>query len=256
LYRIIILFILIQLNGSLLAQDRVSSPLVISVQDSINHQAISYAKISDRTHNHSYICTADGQLSIKLISGSLIKISAIGYHDYYFTFNDSLKQISINLSPRIYELKEFSLSPYPTLALFKKAFIDLQLPDSNTVAFNLEPIVGLQRHKRKMEDYSPEEMISISFASPISGLYNLWSRRANSERKYHQLIYTDKRTQLFEKKYNAYLVKRITGIEKDEELAEMMGYCSPNVEFILQANEYEVAIYIQKCYKQFLALAE
>lgn len=222
------------------------------VTNSENKQAISYAKVSNRTYNKTFITNEKGELHIKFKDYSLVKISAIGYQDYYLTISNNNNFIKVNLVPRIYELDEFCLMPFPTLIMFKKAFLDLDLPDSSAISLNLSPITGWQKYQRKLSDYTTENVIRFSFTSPISGLYNIFSQQAKSAQKYQALMLHDWRQQRFDKKYNAALVKKITQIKQKEELAKMMKYCNPSYDFIMEASEYEIAIYINKCYLQFL----
>ena len=243
-------FIVFLLSSPIFGQEHRQLHFIVS--DSTNTQVISYAKISNRTTNKIYITDEKGELYIKFQVYSLIKISAIGYQDYYLTITSDNNIFQIKLIPRVYELDEYCLMPFPTLILFKKAFLDLDLPDSSAISLNLSPITGWQKYQRKPTEYTNENVISLSFSSPITGLYNIFSQRAKSAQKYQALMLHDWRQQRFNKKYNAALVKKITQIKQKEELAKMMEYCKPSYDFIIKASEYEIAIYINNCYLQFL----
>lgn len=226
------------------------------VNNSSNGELVSFASIIDRTQNIQYITDESGYIELDLADSTLIKISAIGFHPFYYLSDQKSDTIFIPLLPKIYDLKEFTISPWSTIALFKKAFEDFELEDSNVLEINLAPIYLLSPKKHIRSQYSSQELVSFSFSSPISGFYNLYSKKAKSLRMLHQLQGKDKRTQLVYKKYNSQLVQSITGIKETEKLKRVMEFCRPSESFILSASDYELVVFIIDCYQDFLAMEE
>jgi len=247
----ILLSIFIIYSFVLFAQSERKVSFVVS--GSANAQRISFAKISDRTYNVQYVCDEDGRKTITVQDSCLIKISAIGYYDFYSLSGEFADDtIKIKMLPKVYQLKEFTLSPYPTVDLFKQAFLDLRIPDTNAFEFNMAPLYLLGMKKNIRKEYNSQEFASVSFASPISGLYNLFSSKVKSARKLNQLLGKDRRRAQVYKRYNPQLVKTITGIKDQETLKKMMSFCLPPDTFVLSASDYDLAAFILDCYEEFL----
>ena len=248
----LLLGLLLLISSALLGQN--SNSHWFQVKNSSNGEAVSFASIIDRTHNIQYITDELGYIHLSFTDSTLIKISAIGFHDYYYYLSaDKPDTLFVQLLPKVYELKEFAVLPYPTEESFKKAFINMELEEENVIAFNLLPIELMRPKKHIRTDYQAQDMVSISFSSPISAFYNLYSKRAKSAQKLKQLQGQDIRAKNISKKYNKELVRMLTGIQKEERLENMMGFCIPSDSFILNASDYEIAVFIIDCFGKFLA---
>ena len=222
------------------------------ITNSSNGKAVSFARIIDRTHNIQYLADELGNRDLYLVDSTLIKVSAIGFHDFYYLSTNQADTVFVKLLPKVYELKEFAISPYPTIESFKKAFENMNLEEENVVAFNLLPIELMRPKKAIRTDYQNQDMVSISVSSPISALYNLYSKRAKSARKLKQLKRQDFQEKQFIKRYNKEIIRMLTGIQNEDRLEKMMDTCSPSHSFIMNASDYEIAIYIINCYENFL----
>lgn len=221
------------------------------VNNSSNGEAISYARIIDRTRNIQYITNESGYRELDIADSTLIKISAIGFHAFYILSNDIKDSIQVKLRPKIYELKEFAVSPYPTIKSFEKAFVEMELEETNILADNLLPIELMRPRKFIRTEYNTDEMLILNLGSPISSIYNMFSQRAKSTQKLKSLNYYDKQQSLYTKRYNKDLVRMLTGIQNEENLKKLMDFCDPSLSFILSATDYEIAIYTLDCYKRF-----
>lgn len=249
------LIFFISISIALLAQKETRISFII--YNSSGKEGVSFAKIANRTSNEQYVCDENGRAIITVQDSSLIKISAIGFHSYYyFVGKTPPDSVSVILNTKVYELKELSISPYPTIALFKRAFEDLELDDSSFLALNLAPILFMQAKKEIRTNYNPQEFVSISFSSPISAFYNLYSKKVKSLSRLHQLKGMDFRKKEVYKRYNPQLVKAITGIQEDGELKKIMDFCKPSDGFILASSDYEIALFIISCYQDFVEYKE
>ena len=240
---------------SLLASDGNSQSVVhFRVKSEIDHQYVSYASLNDRTHNNKYVANELGEANLFLKDSTLVRISAISYDDQFYLYRSSQHQdtVDISLSARIYELKEFVLNPYPTVMLFKKAIIDLQLEDSSSLMANLQMMESLKPYAISPNDFNSQDVLTVSFTSPISLLYNSFSKRAKSEKKLQSLTQSDRSANIMKQKYNRELVKKLTGLKEGEKLKSFLDYCEPSFEFIMKSSDYEVAMLILHRYEIFL----
>lgn len=240
---------------SFLALD-VSSQSVVhfNIKSEIDQQAISYAMLNDRTHNIKFVANENGGANLVLKDSTLLRISAIAYEDQFYLYRSSRHQdtVDISLKAKIYELKEFVLNPYPTIMLFKKAIADLQLVDSSSVMANLQMMESLKPYAISPDHFNGQDVLTVSFTSPISLLYNSFSKRAKSEKKLKILTQSDQRANIIKQKYNIELVKKLTGLKEGEELEKFLDFCEPSFEFIMNSSDYEVAMLILHRYEIFL----
>lgn len=222
------------------------------IANSSNKEAVSYASIIDRTHNIRYLSDELGNRELHLADSTLVKVSAIGFHDFYYLSANQPDTVFVKLLPKVYELKEYAVLPYPTIESFEKAFKNMDLEEENVVAFNLLPIELMRPKKAVRTDYQTSEMVSISLSSPISAFYDLYSKRAKSARKLKQLKLQDNQEKKYAKKYNREIIRMLTGIQNEERLEKMMDFCSPSRTFVAYASDYEIAVFIIDCYEKFL----
>lgn len=243
-----VVFILISLNTH--AQNVVH----LQVLSSVDGEPVSFALIEDRTYNDKFLCDEQGEIDMVIEDSTLIRISALSYHDHFIFYHQQIhgKSIEIKLLPKIYELDEFVLNPYATVALFKKAVLELQLEDSNAISAQLFLMGSLKPFELQPENFQSQDVITIGLGSPISALYNLTSKRAKSEKRYRQLTNSDKELSAMQQKYNKEIVMKLTGLKESERLDEFMEYCKPSIGFILRSSDYELALLILQRYDTFL----
>ncbi len=244
-------FILLLLIGqNLLSQQHV----IVKVNDAQKNKAISYALVQNRMENFKIICNEEGYGIVPVKDSSLLKITAIGYEDYFhfMIHAEEVDTINILLKNKTYELGEFVVNPYPTIALFKKAVADLELPDTNMVSANLYMVPNLKGYAAQAKEYEGGSFLTIGLGSPISGIYNLVSKRAKSERKLKKLQWADNKNEVIAKRYNKDYVRQLIGLKKIEEIEAFMDYCQPGYSYILASTDYELACYVLNCYQSFL----
>lgn len=240
---------------SILALDGSSQSVIhFSIKSEIGQQVISYAMLNDRTHNMKFVANENGEAKLFLKDSTLLRISAIAYEDQFYLYRSSRHQDTVNLtlSAKIYELKEFVLNPYPTVMLFKKAIADLQLEDTNSIAANLMMMESLKPYAISPDHFNSQDVLTISFTSPISLLYNSFSKRAKSEKKLQSLTQSDNKANIMKQKYNRELVMRLTGLKEGKYLEDFLVYCEPSFDFVIESSDYEIAMLIKHRYEIFL----
>jgi hypothetical protein len=190
-----------------------------------------------------------GYFSIPMHRTDTVLFSAVGYETYQFVLEASSRSMSplvtIKLIPKIYELKEVSVSDMPTEDQFKKDLLALKLPD--------EPNLDLPQIKQPKltegVEFGPNGGLVIP--GPFSALHNKFSREAKERKKVQVLQAQEFRNKSYNAKFNAQVVQRVTGL-KDEQLDEFMKYCKLNESLVLNAkNEYEIALAINNCLKEY-----
>jgi hypothetical protein len=95
--------------------------------------------------------------------------------------------------------------------------------------------------------------LTYTISGPITMLYNTFSRRGKSLKKYEELTGKDRVQAIIDKKYNPQIVKSITGFTSDEEIQAFIKYCNLSSDFLLNASEYEILCSVKDCLASYLA---
>lgn len=245
---ILLIAILLGLNMCLLAQD--TSQIVSgTIRNSTNYNPISFAIVKNEMLNTRIISDEFGKYSIPFNRGDLLKITAIGYEDGFYIVNDSsdfIADFPIQLKPRIYELKEFTLTPYKTVMQFKHAFANLVLPEENP-KLRLIPIIT-----PNIQTITEFDKVLGAFGSPISFLYNTFSHSSKMARKYNTLIDKDNKSNIVEKRLKQVNIENFIVFKSEEEMKNFIAFCQFDFSFLENMSDYELIAIVQKKYSEYL----
>ncbi|HAG15974.1 MAG TPA: hypothetical protein DCG69_05540 [Bacteroidales bacterium] len=221
-----------------------------TVRCSENYEYISFAQIKNEMLNLRSICNEQGDFSIPITKGDLLKITAIGYEDGFYIVEDTgivLLNFPIQLKPRIYELKELTLTPYKTVLQFKHAFAQLQLANENsTTQLNFPPLTHI-----RLPSAEPGHLAPLELGGPITALYNTFSHKGKMEKKYRNLIETDTKMSLIKTRLSFPFVSSIVPIASNQELDDFIDFCQFNLEYLLAVSDYVLLSVIQEKYRKF-----
>lgn len=242
----IFILLLVGINMCLSAQDTLQT-VSGTVRNNSDYEPISFALVKNQMLNIRVTADEEGKYSIPINRGDLLKITAIGYEDGFYIINDSsdfIRNFPIQLKPRIYELKEFTLTPYKTVLQFKNAIVQLELPEEKPAPTLNLPFI---KHHLPTED----DLGGISFTSPISFIYNTFSHKGKMIKKYKRVLAEDKNNKLVQKRFSRNIVAKIVPIENVEELDAFIEFCNFDFDFLLHASDYELIAAIQKKFKEY-----
>ena len=225
-----------------------------TVRNTLDHSPISFAVLKNEMLKNSIIADEFGRFNMEINRGDLIKITAIGYDDGFYIINDRAKVIEdfpIQLEPRVYELQEFTLTPYKTILQFKNAFVQLELPNEDLFpGWNL-PII---KHNLPADDGS--DIGVVSFSSPISMLYNTFSHKGKMHKKYRRLLSKDYQTNLVKKRFTKEAIAKIVPFKSEAELDAFILFCQFDFSFLLEASDYELIAAVQRKYAEYQRQSE
>lgn len=243
----LLILMFIGINLALSAQDTLQI-VKGTVRNSGNYEPISFAIVKNEMLRTRVISDEQGRYMIPINRGDLLKITAIGFEDGFYIVNDTtdfIYNFPIQLKPRIYDLKEFTLTPYKTVLQFKYAVIQLELPENN-----LAPSLNLPFIKHHLP--SEGDIGGVSFMSPISFFYNTFSHKGKMAKKYRKLLANDYNNQLVRKRFTRNLVAKIVPLETVEELDAFIEFCKFDFDFLLNASEYEIIAAVQRKYAEYI----
>lgn len=95
--------------------------------------------------------------------------------------------------------------------------------------------------------------LTYTISGPITMLYNTFSRRGKSLKKYDELTGKDKLQAIITKKYNPEIIRSITGFTSDAEIEAFIEYCNLSSDFLLNASEYEILCSVKDCLASYYA---
>jgi hypothetical protein len=175
-----------------------------------------------------------------------LKFSSLGYKTKLMIIPHTKTKLyrRIMMEKDTMALSETIIYPYPaTLDALRKEFLTVDIE-------NNEPRINLHLELAEIEPEPPEGG-GIIISGPISFLYETFSRHAKIQRQYNDLVNRDALKKKASKIYSVSLVKKVTGLESDEEIVKFMEFCDLEPEFVINHSEYDVIVAIGNCYKQY-----
>lgn len=195
--------------------------------------------------NESFGTTSDidGNFTINISVGDTVVVTHVGYVDYLVPIPQDLFEetyfLRIAMTPATKELQEVTIYQWPaTLKQFKEEILALEVEDPEKVI-----IPGSYQ--------GPPKPVDAKIGSPISFLYEKFSRRAKRRKafqKKQQDIVTNQKSRA---RWNPDFVRDITGIEDEQVLLTFMEYCKFNDQLLGELNDYDLIVAINDCYEDF-----
>lgn len=190
------------------------------------------------------ITDSDGLYRLPVFPFDTIRFTSIGYKTTLLIipgYAQEILQRNLQLYADTLNLTEIIIRPYPKdLTALKKEFLALEFEEQTPINLHLEEI----------EIQGPVDA-GMVIKGPFTALYEAISRHGKVMRQYEALIRYDKLKFTAGKRYNASIIKKITGLHDQEDLIRFMEYCNLEPEFILRVNDYDLYCAIKDCYRSF-----
>lgn len=215
---------------------------ILSTKDST---PVGFVHIINTFTNYGVVSEYDGSFSFLVVENDTLKISAIGYTTSSIPVNKGLNKIYI--SPKNYDLEEFTVIPYKDYNEFRYAFSELELYDST---LQISPLIFLNGHLYNYIDNGGR--LGITVSGGISMIYDALSKQGKSKRRYEQLIIRDRYKAFLATKFNTKVIQQATYVDDKIVLDDFKLYCDFSDDFIEKSNGYEIIKQIQDCYREYL----
>lgn len=190
--------------------------------------------IVDMETQHGFYGKADGSFSIDMNRNDTLVIAVIGYEFVKYCFRDSVQLPSYNLLVRL-----------------KKK--ELQLPEVRVIApRDLEAIErDIQRLGYNKHDYEISGINALE--SPITFLYEEFSRYERLRRHNAQLVNNEKRRNLLKELLSRYVADDIITLSNDE-FEHFIDFCNVSESFLKSSSQYDFMVYIKRKFELFEAM--
>lgn len=222
------------------------------VTDVENDSALLFANIYNPRTMRGTISDKNGYFRYYALPGDTLWFSSMGYYPLHFAVNGepgSKIRDTFYLKSRVYKIHDveiLALSRYEKLRYDVK---NMKIPRDIKNARANFPIVN---HNVNAFYERNNENFGLVF-SPISALYDAFSKEGRERRKLAELQRQDAIKAEIEPHFNIDMVKRITGL--DNELAqEFIEFCNFSEEFLLNAPDYYIIEIILEQYEEFSVL--
>jgi hypothetical protein len=171
---------------------------------------------------------AYGDFKITANVNDSISFSAIGYETLTIAITDSMYTYGhiIKLKPTTYVLQEVVIHPF------------FEFPSISKWEIYTKPLPG-------------QGGINIPTGiSPITFLYNQFSKEGRQKRYYKSLINGTADFLIIGEKFNGELVSQLTGL-RDDELVKFMSWCNFSKDFLLYYSPETIKREVKKKYQEY-----
>ncbi|HBF89489.1 MAG TPA: hypothetical protein DDX39_12685 [Bacteroidales bacterium] len=221
--------------------------LVGKIVSSENNLSIPYVHILVPERNVGTSADENGQFSIYIQKNDIIVFSAIGFQNYKLCFADSSftteNNVTIHLIPEVYQIKAVNIFPFKTYSDFKNEFVNHKKTENERLVEALNESIN----EPNLASYAPCNL----GISPITALYNAFSKYEKSKRLYATLTAKDEQKARVAKKMTPKLIKTITGISEESTIRSFIEFCSFHDDFIDHSTELELSLAIKQCLDEF-----
>jgi len=218
--------------------------------DFLTYQPLENTCIHNLSSGLMTFSNSSGDFSMLVSSHDTLAISRVGYEMELFALTDSLKEAKgrttvklIMKSIMLRNVTVYAAKPYP---LFIKDLV-------KTTPQKKIDVPGMEIPTEERANYNRDNgnlLRGTPFASPISYLYDRFSRKAKIDRMYANLVSNQEEVMRLAQKYNPEIVQRITKLE-GEKLEEFMLYCSFTYYTLATSSDLEIEQMIAQKYLQY-----
>jgi len=214
--------------------------IAIKLVDLATQKPVPYASVRILGTRKGLIADSNGFFTMVISQKDTLRITSLGYHDLFY-IKDPARQTSF-FEVVYMRSKIFELSAVQIMARRNKDMNNPMLRWEYKAKF--QPKVWLF--------YTPtgEPPEAPTMMSPVSYLYDRFSRRGKDARKLRDMVAERVKKKRNSFRYNAEKVQGWTGLQ-DDEIAEFMKFCPMLDGFLEEASEYEIIERTFRCLEEF-----
>jgi len=212
---------------------------------------VPYVSIMNRSNLTGTITDTAGHFSILMPRHDTLHLSAIGFKNVYLSVPDSIESnmyfINIILDKKTYSISTVKVYGLTKKEQFKREFTELKIEPTVQEANAMKNFPDFQT---SIKNTTQNPQPTISLGSPITALYDQFSKEGKSKRKLAELTEQDKISEKIKTKFNEKIVGTITRFKGDT-LTSFMKFCNFPESFILNAGDYDLAVAIKRKYYEY-----
>lgn len=174
---------------------------------------------------------SDGSFSVSCQIGDTISVTSLGYRTREFSYADSaykqVFQLDVYLDFRTYELSAVSIFAPRDLEQIQKDIENLGYNESDYMLSGIN-----------------------AAASPITFLYQQFSKREQSRREAARLFNEDKKRDLLKELFHHYVDYEIIDLS-NEDFDDFISYLNVSDDFLKNSSQYDFLIYVKDRFRDY-----
>jgi hypothetical protein len=222
------------LSGSLCTLGQVRDTTAILVRGEIRDemdQPIPNAIIINRTTKNGAFGKPNGSFELQCQRGDTLAITSLGFQTRYVTYSDSLQKtdfrLKLYLDTRSYMLAEVEVFAPRDLEQIQKDILKLGYDE---------------------KDYMLSGINAAS--SPITFLYQQFSRIERSKREVAFLENEDRKRELLKELFRLYVDYEIIALD-DEQFDDFITFLNVSDEFLITSSQYDFLVFVKDRFRDY-----
>lgn len=228
--------------GAFAQEDLVEISGVIRSSDT--QEPVPYVHVMNPSSGYGTVSNTEGRFWITMKQSDTLVFSAISYADMAFSLKPDQSSrrlnVEIEMNEETMELQPVKIFAYRDEEALKQALIELDIP--------------LEEETNRMQlpgfHYGPRREHKPTVGSPISFIASKFSKEMKEQKKLIKSQSEYDYRKIIQAKYNEKVVLALTGLPEDE-IDAFMDFCVIEEAFIERANEYDIALAVNKCLKDY-----
>jgi len=202
-----------------------------TVYDPENKGTIPNLMVVNKRTQQGYFGDNSGYFSIEGVTTDTFIVAATGFQTMILSFKDSVYKESYQVK---IPLKRLQVQLKPVEIFTRRELEEIQ-KDIESLGY-------------KDEDYMVTGADALQ--SPITYLYQAFSRRERSKREVAELKNNDRRRSLLKELFRKYVDNDIIQLS-NEEFDDFIDFCGVSDEFLQRSSQYEFVMYIKKKFEVY-----
>jgi hypothetical protein len=194
-------------------------------------QPIPNAILINRTTKKGAFGKPNGAFEVRCQRGDTLAITSLGFQTRYVTYSDSLFK------------SDFRLKLYLDTRSYMMSEVEVFAPR------DLEQIqADIEKLGYNEKDYMISGINAV--ASPITFLYQQFSKKEQSKRKVAYLENEDRKRELLKELFRLYVDYEIIALN-DELFDDFINYLNVSDEFLIQSSQYDFLVYVKDRFRDY-----
>jgi hypothetical protein len=221
------------------------------VFEEASSESLSYVNIYVKQTRRGTISDTSGFFILKARLNDTIIFSTITHERKTAVVTENLREsadpLIVFLEPRTYQLRSVDIIALRRYEQLKYEVINMKLPDDGFVY----AIKNFPSRPVDIDYHSRAGVSDFGFVfSPITALYDAFSKEGREKRKLEELLEQDRKRGLIESRISVRKIGSITNLN-EAEARQFLEWCNFSVEFILKINDYELIRLIMHRFEQY-----
>ncbi len=215
-----------------------------------NGEGVIYARVFT-LGGQAKLTNVDGLVELNYAKGATIIVTHLSFDSLQLNPADfeGRKNLIFYLQPKTYQLREVSYSILGNRSLFDNKFVKNNLGKSDEE--KVREKLNIIDMKKELTGLDQSAQGGVVLGSPISYLYDRFSKAGKEKTKYAMLIEQDKLAAISRKQFDDLTVTTLTNYT-DEELEKFKVFCAFHPSYIQAVDALQLYFEILRCRDEYV----